>query len=126
MKQYFKFCRFIQEYYARTEGEGSGENFGAFIVSTGVLNLNLLTFLGIIGFFIPKEIVQLSNILIATISFLTVALLNYLIAFKNNKYLDATENEKKMYGISVLAYIIISLLLMIIVIVLNREFFLAN
>ena len=124
MRNYFRFCRYIKEYYARTEGEGSGENFGAFIVSTTVLSLNIITLIITIGFVFQNVVLPKNSILASAVIFLSIALVNYLVTFKNNRYLEYTAGEKAINGISVLFYILSSILLIAIVIVINRECFL--
>jgi hypothetical protein len=124
MRNYFRFCLYVKEYYARTEGEGSGENFGAFIVSTTVLSLNFITLIITIGFFFNNLMIPKNSILATAITFPSIALINYLITFRNNRYLEFIEGEKKMKGKSVLLYLFATIFLIIVVIVIHREFFL--
>ena len=112
------FCRYIKEYYARTEGEGSGENFGAF------LSLNFITLIIVLGFIFHNVFLPKNSILVTAIIFLSIALINYLITFKNNRYLKYTEGRKTINGIGVLFYVFTSILLIGIVIVIHREYFL--
>ena len=96
--------------------------FYAFLVTSTLATLNLITFVGMTGFFLPF-FKQLTNVKLVLISYALIALINYLIVYKKSFYeevfneFDRQPLKLKSWDKSVKLYIGTSIGLLLLVLI---------
>jgi len=116
---YHRLCIVIYKYYIRKEGEGNGELFTTFLVTTLILTFNVFAIYDSLAYFIFGK--YSLDIYFAFILLFGVAFFNYLVVFRRKMFLEKMDISKPNDSKLTLLYIAITITLSILVGTLQRE-----
>lgn len=104
IRWYYRFCCSVHYFFERRMKYEDAEIF-TFFFTLVLIQLNVFSLMGAAGIFLHKRTVLFSKY-DQPIFFITLCIINYLIAFRGLRYL--TYENKKLGGLSALAVIILS------------------
>jgi hypothetical protein len=115
MNSYLIYCAYLHRFYKRYK-DGAPEIM-TLLLSSVFLTLNLFTIYDTLSYFLIEKM-PFSSALVYIIAGI-ISLINYLIVFKPKRYQDV--DIPKKFGLKVIAYLVISLILLIGIATLHRN-----
>ncbi|KYH04739.1 hypothetical protein REB14_08535 [Chryseobacterium sp. ES2] len=107
MKAYYYLLFRIYRYYKDKQNENEFEAlFSATAVSTTLISINVITLIGLVGFFYNIQLIPSTKYIVLGI--LLTGILNHLLFVRAQKFLNYNFQKDKKGGVLIIAYIIIS------------------